>query len=411
VTIREGDTTRVRLRLPDAAAIVRSLCGAAVRDTLPGAIVGRVTDATTGRAVTGRNVVVAWSRLVVVQDGLALGMRGPWRATAVASDGDGWYLACGLPAKTPIRVRSVPAYDKSWEETAKRLSQPDLRLPPDAREIRVEYGDAMGRVDLEVHRPAVQGFRARVVDEAARDALAGPEVTLLAADSTEIVRTTAGPDGSFTLDVAPGRYILRIRHSGYETLLVSVTLEEGRSTLPALVLRTAAIPLDPVVVDVDRGNIGLGGVEKSARPVNLLAGERLARLESSGVAFTTAIRDLGAGLRLSDVLVNGRSYTCIASARSGPGIGGGGCPMVAIIVDGVDTGLDGAEALRYVRGLHVAEFESIEFLTQHDAGVRYGTRAAERGALLLWTRGRGPHQSSTRGGTEARGAAWHRRLL
>jgi hypothetical protein len=405
VTIRMGDTSQVRLRLPTPAELVRSLCGNAVRDTLPGAILGRVTDAATGQPVAGRNVVVAWSGLVVVDDGIGLGMRGPWRGAAAASDAAGWYLACGLPAGTPIRVRAMPPYDDTSEETANRLWQLDLRLPPDARETRVAYGDPIGRVDLEVRQGAVREFRAGVVDDASREPLAGPEVTLLAADSIEIARTTSGPDGSFTLSVAPGRYILRIRHPGYEALLEPVTLEDGQSTLPALVLRRAAIPLDPLVVEVDRGNVALGGVERSARPVHVLAGERLARLDGSGVAFTTAVRDLGAGLRLRDVVVNGRHYTCIESARSGPGFRGSGCRMVAIIVDGVDTGLDGEEALRFVRGLHVAEFESIEFLTQLDAGVRYGPHAGDRGALLLWSRGRGPHRSRTRGGADGPGAA------
>ena len=72
--------------------------------------------------------------------------------------------------------------------------------------------------------------------------------------------------------------------------------------------------------------------------------------------------------------------------------------MVAIIIDGVDTGMDGEEALRFVRALQVRDFESLEFLSQLDAGVRYGLRAGDRGALLLWTRGIGPHQSKARGG-------------
>lgn len=302
LTIREGDTSQVRLRLPEDAAIVSSLCGHAAEDTLPGAVAGRVTDATTGMPATGRKIVAVWSQLVVVDDGLGLGMRGPWHGTAVVSDGEGWYLACGLPAGTPIRIGPMPPYDESSEETARRLTQPDLRLPADAREFRVEYANPIMRLDLEVRQAAVREFRTRVVDEASRDPLAGAEITLLAEDSTEISHTTSGPDGTFSLAVRPGRYIIRIQHPGFDTLLQPVTLEEGQSVLPAFVLRTVASPLDPLVVDIDRADVSLGTIGHPTRSVHVLAGESMARMEKLGVAFTTAVRDPGSALRLESIL-------------------------------------------------------------------------------------------------------------
>jgi len=41
-------------------------------------------------------------------------------------------------------------------------------------------------------------------------------------------------------------------------------------------------------------------------------------------------------------------------------------------------------------------FESIEFFTPAEAGNRFGMTASATGALVLWTRGRGPHVSESR---------------
>jgi hypothetical protein len=58
--------------------------------------------------------------------------------------------------------------------------------------------------------------------------------------------------------------------------------------------------------------------------------------------------------------------------------------MVAIIVDGVDTGLSGAEAMEFVHDLHLQGWESVKYLSPVDAGFRYGLRASARGALVPW---------------------------
>jgi hypothetical protein len=121
----------------------------------------------------------------------------------------------------------------------------------------------------------------------------------------------------------------------------------------------------------------------------------MATLERVGLSFTGAVRELGAGLRFRSFSAGGRAYTCITSTRADPRYG---CQMVAIIVDGVNTGLSGKEAMEYVEHLHLHDFESVEYLTPVDAGFRYGLAAGSSGALVLWTRGRGPHKSDARGG-------------
>jgi hypothetical protein len=249
---------------------------------------------------------------------------------------------------------------------------------------------------LPLQEGAAQGVTARVVDEQSRTAVVGATATLLTADSTAVAQNTTGPDGFFQVSAPePGTYLLRVEMLGYSSQTRSVVVRETQTSLPAFVLEVSAIAMDTLEVEASRSGIRPPGVVGFSRPSHLISGERMATLEKSGASFLSAARSLGAGLRFRSVKVGERSYTCIESSRRASGRG---CNMVAIIVDGVDTGLSGDAALRYVHYLNVYDLESMEYYTPVDAGFRYGMRASARGALVLWTRGRGPHQSKARGG-------------
>jgi hypothetical protein len=257
---------------------------------------------------------------------------------------------------------------------------------------------------LQASGVSAQQVRARVVDDPSRGPMEGVLVVLLGPDSTEIARTTTGPDGFFNLTApAPGTFLIRVERLGYGSVTRSVALKEGEAVVPAFVLVQEAIPLDTLEVEASRGVVASQGVVGFSRPSYLLSGERMAELEKTGISFTSAVREIGAGLRVRGVKVGDRNYTCIESSRRtasfrGGGGSGGSCDMVAIIVDGVDTGLDGIGALQFVNYLNLHDYESVEYMTSVDAGTRYGMRASDRGALVLWTRGKGPHKSEARGG-------------
>jgi hypothetical protein len=255
---------------------------------------------------------------------------------------------------------------------------------------------------LGVQEGIAQEVRARVVDELSRSAIAGAAATLLTPDTVVIARAVSGPDGFFSLSApARGDYLVRIEHLGFATVTRSVAVRDGQVTVPAFVLPVTAIPLDTLEVEASRGASRVPGVVGFSRPSHLISGDRMAVLERTGVSFTSAVREIGAGLRSRGVMVGDRNYTCIESVRHTPsmgGGGGGGCAMVAIILDGVNTGMDTEGALRFVHYLRLAEYESVQYLSPVDAGVRYGLRASDRGALVLWTRGKGPFKSEARGG-------------
>lgn len=251
---------------------------------------------------------------------------------------------------------------------------------------------------------AAQQVRGRVVDEAQRAPLADAAVTVMTADSASVASTTTGADGFFFVDLdEPGSYLVRVAHPGYGPVVREVELGAELRTVPAFVLEDRVIPLEGVDVEVERGAVGERN-SVAGRRASILAGGRLAELEENGVSFVSAVRNLTAGVRVRNVMVGERSLPCIESGR-GPssmgGSGGGACRMVSIIIDGVDVGTSGLppdDAVLYLRSLDagVRQWESIEYLSPVEAGSRYGLEAGTRGALVLWSRGRGPHRSSAR---------------
>jgi hypothetical protein len=91
-----------------------------------------------------------------------------------------------------------------------------------------------------------------------------------------------------------------------------------------------------------------------------------------------------------------RGLTCVELTRRLPsfreGSSGRECDMVALVLDGVTI----PDALRSYQDLHLREIESIEYVPAAEAGLLYGMEASARGALVVWTRGRGPHRSEDR---------------
>lgn len=243
---------------------------------------------------------------------------------------------------------------------------------------------------------------ARVVDEVQRGPVSGAEASLLAADSSEISDATTGSDGFFTLAVpGAGEYLVRIELAGYETVTRAVAVEDGVLTAPAFVLTRTAIEIDGITVEVSP-NPGRPSETESGRATQVLAGDRLAQMDRAGTSFIGAVRQLG-GVQLRTVDYRGRSFTCIESGRRLSMFSNAegtlaGCDPVAIVIDGRDSGIRGENALNFFRTLRLGDWESIQFLSSVEAGARFGLHASAQGALVLWRRGAGPHQSGARGG-------------
>jgi hypothetical protein len=73
--------------------------------------------------------------------------------------------------------------------------------------------------------------------------------------------------------------------------------------------------------------------------------------------------------------------------------GAGGC--VVLVIDGIVMA-HGPILVRQTLSEPLSNWESVQYLTPVEAGSRFGLDASARGALLLWSRGRGPHVSEDR---------------
>lgn len=246
-----------------------------------------------------------------------------------------------------------------------------------------------------------QQLRGRVLDEATRQPLANATVALMRGDSALAeVGTDAQGFYAFALPGA-GEYRVRISHVGYVEVVQRVRASAGQQdvTVPAATLRSEAIRMETLEANAEAPQNGMYAGMPVARPMNRLTGEKLNRLEKQGVTTYSALRQLGAGLRVRVVnLPGGHSDTCVESTRRtmdlNGGTGNGACENVALILDGIYVG---PASYAHMRSFHLSDYESIEFLTPLEAGQRWGFEASSRGALVIWTRGNGPHRSSDRG--------------
>jgi hypothetical protein len=202
-------------------------------------------------------------------------------------------------------------------------------------------------------------------------------------------------DGFVTIDrIEPGSYTLVIEHPGFAPVRQRLLIEpEAIVAVPAIVLKATAVPLDTLQVETrkrDREDL------RGAHATYLLSGSRMAQLERASVSGPAAVRQLSAGLRVRET--SSRSV-CVESTRRYMSMrdmmtGGrsGGCVMVVVVLDGVVVG-NGSQILS---GMSIGHYESIEYLPPVQAGQLYGMEASARGAIVLWTRGFGPHRSEAR---------------
>lgn len=240
-----------------------------------------------------------------------------------------------------------------------------------------------------------QVLRGRVVESEQRRPLADVTVRLLRGDSA-VAEAGTDRQGYFQFEVAPGQYRVQAQRLGYTAAEQAVTVREGlREVLvPAMLLSSQAVRIESIEAtarpEQRRGALDI----PVASPANRITGARLHKLEQMGATPYAAIRELAAGVRIRTyVPPAGPPQTCVESTRRISFSAGGPCQNVAVILDGVHIG-----DASFLKGVSLVDYESIEFLSGLEAGVRYGMEASSRGALMLWTRGGGPHRSAARNG-------------
>jgi hypothetical protein len=229
-----------------------------------------------------------------------------------------------------------------------------------------------------------QVVRGRAVDSATRRGIAEVTITILDRDSRAFSELATDSSGFFTARLAElGEFRFIASRLGFAPDTQVVSLRSADTVgLPAFLLRSSAIPLESVTAEVrarDEAAVGF------ARTGHVVAGGGLADLDRQGARLTAVARDIP-GLRVVG--------WCIQSTRRFLDMrGAGGC--VVLVIDGIVMA-HGPILVRQTLSEPLSNWESVQYLTPVEAGSRFGLDASARGALLLWSRGRGPHVSEDR---------------
>lgn len=245
-----------------------------------------------------------------------------------------------------------------------------------------------------------QTVRGRAVDEQTRRPIPDVDIAFSSESGVTVRDTVSGPDGFFEVRLEPGTYTVQASRIGYDPLELQIQVGmEEELVLPAFVLKPAVVQLDSIAVEAvsDRERAAVVGFTRAS---HVVSGARMAQLEQVGAKPINAIRDMpNVRVRWIPVFTtsSGRTitdYQCIESTRRimsmerprRP------CQPAVLVLDGIAVG-DPYDSLR---SLNLQELESIEFLSPVEAGYRYGMGASAVGAVVVWTRGQGPHASADR---------------
>jgi hypothetical protein len=237
---------------------------------------------------------------------------------------------------------------------------------------------------------SAQQVRGRVVDQFNREPLAGVRVSVVDSGNVEQVSAETGRDGFFAIErIGPGTYTLVVERAGYAARRQPLSIgTEGAVTIPAIVLSPTATVLDTLRAEA-RARDDL----RSADLTHVIWGARMAQLEKANVSGRGVIRQLAAGLRVREkpsravCVESTRRYISMRDIGRSPA-----CDMVVVVLDGVVIGNGG----QLLGGMQIGHYESIEYVPPVQAGQRYGMEASAKGAVVLWTRGFGPHRSAAR---------------
>jgi hypothetical protein len=235
-----------------------------------------------------------------------------------------------------------------------------------------------------------QSAQIRVVDEPTRLGIAHAVVTLL---HEEQRGTSATTDTLGFASVSPPQritYSVRVSALGYIDEVREIDFgAESLDNIPAFTLTPSVLTLSPIEVEVRRSGYtpGTGFMGRS----RVLSGSRIAEMRTRGFMLEHAIRQIS-GLRIRYF---GGGRLCVESTRSSPTFrrptASPACRMVTVVVNDFPY----FNAPELLANGTLDNVESVQYMSATDAGFRYGMEAAQNGALILWTRGRGPHATKS----------------
>jgi hypothetical protein len=237
-----------------------------------------------------------------------------------------------------------------------------------------------------------QAVRIRVVDEPTRLGVAHAIVSLVREGQPGASTTTDTLGFATVSPPQPIRYTVRVSALGYVEQTREVDFgAESVDNIPAFTLTPDVLTLSPIEVEVRRSGYRPGNTGGFVRSSQVMAGSRIAEMRTRGFMLEHAIRQIS-GLRIRYI---GAGRLCVESTRRSLDFrrptASSACRMVTVVVNDFPY-FDAPELLA---NSTLDNVESVHYLSATDAGFRYGMAAAQNGALVLWTRGRGPYKTQS----------------
>lgn len=366
VTVTSDSLLWTELSIP-SARVVRSLrCPDSPSDSLTGMMGGFIRDAVLLRAMPHASLRFSWRVLALEA--------GNYRSTidhiSAQIESDGTFLACGIPTNAPLDIEALaPGYRSLIGPVApiaeNGVSVLDVRLV-DTLSIH-GGGTITGRVRYDAGRPVTSG-----------------ESQIFALNREQPIR-----DGHFVLtDIPAGSWFLSLRAMGAEPATHLVSVPDGVTTLPTIVLREPGQSLDTVRV--------LG---TKRRDMSVLDDVLRRRQLGLGTVFLADSPALQTAVMTSDVMRDARGFQYLgpsnilgrATSR------GQRCRTIAVYVDGnlqpnsfeglnarvAPSDVLAIEAFADVR-LAPVQFRTMKFAS--DADTPSGRPELYCAVVLVWTR-------------------------
>jgi hypothetical protein len=327
-------TAERTLAIPPLGAVLTASCAVQTG----GRLAGVVTSRATGQPAAGIPMRAQWPRPGESGDTL--------RAFAVTDDA-GVYRFCDLPLGVAVRVAAaVPGTERA--------------------EVRLEAG-----------RPLVQGVVLRLVDATTSRPIAGAVVRL----GGGVPQAVSDRQGLATIERVPaGSYGVQLRHEAYGTINTRIAVRGGGiPTEMEVRVPKRPVTLEPIVVQAKRVLPGVFNEERRGRRLDIVTRDEIDRRPGAHTVADLVMRFPGVSVKN-----DGRGNICVESTRIlGNTLSGAQC--VQLFLDDMLIG----EGMGFISSIPMDVVESVIFLKPSEAFSIYGFMA-DKGALLVYTRGNGP---------------------
>ncbi len=289
VEVVAGQTADLLLATPSEVSLLVASCREEEREGGAAVLTGIITDGTSGKPIPGAKVRVEWQGV----EGLEPVVSATDHWLEVSADGEGRYVACGIPLDEAVQVRASfldwksPMVPQGFTAEERRILDLAIDLPlgllsDGSRATREAYG--------------AQGVQGVLVEPGSGNPIRSAEVSVRDAYGAVTGSAVTDNRGFFRIQTpTPGRYIFSAQALGYAELEdQAVEVPYGKLAVLEVRMAPAALELEPLVVTAE------------ARAFNLeMEGfyERESKGLDNGIFFPPEVLEERQPRRLSDLFL------------------------------------------------------------------------------------------------------------